>query len=52
MVEDAQEEKLVYIILGYIISGLIAAFAPIAGVFVGKFSVVPAVRILYLIALL
>src|SRR5690554_5132494 len=51
MVEDAEEEKLVHIYSWVHISGLIAAFfAPIAGVFVGKFSVVPAVRILYLIA--
>lgn len=51
MVEDAREEKLVHIYSWVHISGLIAAFfAPIAGIFVGKFSVVPAVRILYLIA--
>ncbi|PNR92407.1 MFS transporter [Petrotoga sp. 9PWA.NaAc.5.4] len=51
LVEDAEQEKLVYIYSWVHMAGLIAAFfAPIAGFFVAKFDVIPAVRILYLIA--
>lgn len=51
MVEDAREDHLVHIYAWVHISGLLAAFfAPLAGIFVGKFEVVPTMRILYLIA--
>src|SRR5690606_27370498 len=42
LVEDAKEEQLVHIYAWVHIAGLLAAFfAPIAGIFVGKFEVVP-----------
>lgn len=51
LVEDAKEEQLVHIYAWVHIAGLLAAFfAPIAGIIVGKFEVVPTMRVLYLIA--
>lgn len=50
LVEDADKENIVKIYTWVYISGLGAAFfAPIAGLFIGKFQLVPTVRILYLI---
>lgn len=50
LVEDCDQKKLVNIYTWVSISGLLAVFfAPISGLLVGHFSVVPAVRILYFI---
>ncbi len=51
MVEDCDQSKLVDIYSWIHIAGLLAAFvAPLAGLFVGKFGLVPTVRGLYLLA--
>ena len=51
LVEDAKENQLVHIYAWTEIAGYSAAFfTPIAGLLIGKFSLVPTVRILYLFA--
>jgi len=51
MVEDSDQEQLVDIYAWVHISGLISAFfAPLAGLFVGRFGMVPTVRVLYILA--
>lgn len=51
LVEDAEKENIIKIYTWVYISGLGAAFfAPIAGLFMGKFQLIPTVRILYVIA--
>ncbi|MDV3428009.1 MAG: MFS transporter, partial [Bacillota bacterium] len=48
LVEDAEKENIVKIYTWVYISGLGAAFfAPIAGIFIGKFQLIPTVRALY-----
>lgn len=51
LVEDSDKEQIVNIYAWIYISGLIAAFfAPISGIFIGIFSLVPTIRVLYLIS--
>ena len=51
LVEDANPDTLVDIFSWTHIAGLLAAFvAPLAGVFVGRYGLVPTVRVLYLFA--
>ena len=51
LVEDSDKEQIVNIYTWVYISGLGAAFfAPISGIFIGKFELVPTVRILYIIS--
>ncbi len=51
LVEDSDKDKIVNIYTWVYISGLGAAFfAPISGIFIGKFELVPTVRILYIIS--
>lgn len=51
LVEDAEEGQLVHIWTWIYIAGLLSAFfAPLAGLLIGAIELVPAVRILYLIA--
>jgi MFS family permease len=51
LVEDAEEEQLVHIWTWIFIAGLLSAFfAPLAGVLIGAIELVPAVRLLYLLA--
>lgn len=53
LVEDAEKDQLVHIYAWTAIAGYSAAFfTPIAGLLVGKFSLVPTVRVLYLFAFL
>jgi hypothetical protein len=53
LVEDAEQDQMVNIYAWIYISGLLAAFfSPIAGLLVGKFSLVPTVRVLYVFALI
>jgi len=52
LVEDAEEDQLVHIWTWIYIAGLLSAFfAPLAGVLIGVIDLVPAVRLLYLLAL-
>jgi len=51
LVEDCDKEKIVNIYTWIYILGLGAAFfAPISGIFIGKFELVPTVRVLYIIS--
>jgi MFS family permease len=51
LVEDAQQDQLVHIWTWVYISGLLVAFvSPIAGILIGKFSLIPTARFLYLVA--
>ena len=51
LVEDCDKEKIVNIYTWVYISGLGAAFfAPLSGIFIGKFELVPTVRILYIVS--
>jgi MFS family permease len=51
LVEDCDKEEIVNIYTWVYISGLGAAFfAPLSGIFIGKFELVPTVRILYIIS--
>ena len=51
LVEDANEEQLVHIWTWIYIAGLLSAFfAPLAGLLIGAIELVPAVRLLYLLA--
>lgn len=51
MVEDAEQDKLVGIYAWVYISGLLAAFfSPIARFFIGRYELVPTVRVLYVVA--
>ena len=51
LVEDCDKEGIVNIYTWVYISGLGAAFfAPLSGIFIGKFELVPTVRILYIIS--
>lgn len=51
LVEDSDKEKIVNIYTWVYIAGLGAAFfAPLSGVFIGKFELVPTVRVLYIIS--
>lgn len=51
LVEDAEEDQLVHIWTWIYIAGLLSAFfAPLAGVLIGVIDLVPAVRLLYLLA--
>lgn len=53
LVEDANQEELVHIWTWIYIASLVAAFfAPLAGLLVDKFSLVPTVRSLYLFAVI
>jgi MFS family permease len=53
LVEDADENQLVHIWTWVYIAGLLSGFfAPLAGVMVGTIELVPAVRLLYLLAFL
>jgi hypothetical protein len=53
LVEDAAENQLVHIWTWIYIAGLLSGFfAPLAGVLVGAIDLVPAVRLLYLLAFL
>jgi MFS family permease len=53
LVEDAEQDQMVNIYAWIYISGLLAAFvSPIAGLLVGKFSLVPTVRGLYVFSLI
>ena len=50
LVEDANKDNIIKIYTWVYISGLGAAFfAPIAGIFIGKFQLIPTVRVLYFI---
>lgn len=52
LVEDSDRSQIVNIYAWVYISGVVAAFfAPLAGLFVGRYDVVPTVRFLYLLAL-
>ena len=51
LVEDAEDDQLVHIWTWVYIAGLLSAFfAPLAGVIIGVIDLVPAVRILYVLA--
>lgn len=51
LVEDAEEDHLVHIYVWVYISGLfVAFFAPLAGILVARFSLIPTMRGLYLFA--
>ena len=51
LVEDSDKNQIVNIYAWVYIAGLLAAFfAPISGIFIGKFQLVPTVRVLYLIS--
>lgn len=51
LVEDCDKEKIVAIYTWVYISGLGAAFfAPITGLFIGKFSLIPTIRGVYIVA--
>ena len=51
LVEEAAPDALVYIFTWVTISGLISVFlAPVSGIFVDKYTVVPVMRVLYLLA--
>ncbi len=51
LVEDGDRSVIVHIYTWVYVSGVVAAFfAPLAGLFVGRYDVVPTVRVLYLIA--
>jgi MFS family permease len=51
LVEDSDKNQIVNIYAWVYIAGLLAAFfAPISGIFIGKFELVPTVRVLYLIS--
>lgn len=51
LVEEAEPDRLVYMFTWVTISGLAAVFiAPLSGVFVQKYTVVPVMRVLYLFA--
>lgn len=51
LVEEAQADKLVYIFTWLTICGLVSGFlSPVSGALVQKYTVVPVMRILYLIA--
>lgn len=51
LVEDSDREQIVHIYAWVYIAGLLAAFfSPISGIFIGKFQLVPTVRVLYLIS--
>lgn len=51
LVEDSDKEKIVNIYTWVYIAGLGAAFfAPISGIFIGKFELVPTVRVLYIVS--
>ncbi len=51
LVEDSDREQIVNIYAWIYIAGLIAAFfAPVSGLFIGKFELVPTIRVIYLIS--
>lgn len=51
LVEDAEEDQLVHIWTWIYIAGLLSAFfAPLAGLLIGAIELVPAVRLMYLLA--
>jgi MFS family permease len=51
LVEDSDKEKIVNIYAWIYISGLVAAFfAPISGLFIARYELIPTVRVLYFIA--
>ncbi|HHV93514.1 MAG TPA: MFS transporter [Firmicutes bacterium] len=51
LVEDTEEKQLVQVFAWINIAGLLAAFvAPVAGVFIARYGLVPTVRVLYLLA--
>jgi len=53
LVEEADQSKLVYMFTWLTISGLVSVFlAPLSGALVEKYTVVPVMRVLYLIAFL
>lgn len=51
LVEDSDREQIVNIYAWIYIAGLIAAFfAPITGLFIGRFELIPTIRVIYLIS--